>query len=151
LYSSAFLQEYKTLRRDVSQLYSSVAVQTDEDAATNTRERRQSIVPEFKSLTLKEQKLAKGLLLCICYAANIGGTGTLTGTGPNLVLTGVLETYVRESMLMSCIAKSAFDRNISFSTFENIMYTYLEQIGIASKNNSILHVWWRNSRTFQRS
>ncbi|KAI5610303.1 solute carrier family 13 member 3, partial [Silurus asotus] len=41
-------------------------------------------------------KVWKGFLICIPYAASIGGTATLTGTAPNLIFIGQLKSYFPE-------------------------------------------------------
>lgn len=65
-------------------------------------------LPDFSTIPYAEQRIYTGLFICLCYAANIGGTGTLTGTGPNLVLAGVLETYA--GFLSSLISSLQFHR-----------------------------------------
>uniref|UniRef100_A0A8C5BDL0 Solute carrier family 13 member 3 n=1 Tax=Gadus morhua TaxID=8049 RepID=A0A8C5BDL0_GADMO len=43
-----------------------------------------------------QMQIWKGFLICIPYAASIGGTATLTGTAPNLILIGQLKSYFPE-------------------------------------------------------
>ncbi|XP_014662459.1 PREDICTED: solute carrier family 13 member 5-like isoform X2 [Priapulus caudatus] len=69
----------------------------------NTRTSYRKRLPSMKSImTLdfasiekdeEDRILTKGMLLSIAYGAATGGTATLTGTPPNLVLSGLLETY----------------------------------------------------------
>jgi len=69
--------------------------------------------PEFDDITnsdLESQssendddaaRMRKCILLSVAYASNVGGTGTLIGTAPNLVLKGVLSEYYLSIVLFA--------------------------------------------------
>ncbi|NXH16640.1 S13A2 protein, partial [Bucco capensis] len=53
-------------------------------------------------LERKHKEFCKGMSLCICYSASIGGIATLTGTTPNLVLQGqVNEIFPKNSNVIN--------------------------------------------------
>ncbi|XP_041377450.1 solute carrier family 13 member 5-like [Gigantopelta aegis] len=43
---------------------------------------------DFSNLDPESKNLVKAVSLCVCYSANCGGIGTLTGTGPNMIAKG---------------------------------------------------------------
>uniref|UniRef100_A0A3P9HAS9 Solute carrier family 13 member 3 n=1 Tax=Oryzias latipes TaxID=8090 RepID=A0A3P9HAS9_ORYLA len=56
---------------------------------------------KIKSEAQYQMKVWKGFLICIPYAASIGGTATLTGTAPNLILIGQLKSYFPDCDLIN--------------------------------------------------
>lgn len=57
----------------------------------------EAVIAELESATMPSAEHMKNiramLAMAVCMAANIGGTGTTIGTGPNLILLGNLENF----------------------------------------------------------
>ncbi|GIY94866.1 hypothetical protein CEXT_424521 [Caerostris extrusa] len=53
--------------------------------------------------------LNKALLLSIAYSANCGGTGTVTGTSPNMILKGFVEEHYPESWELTFASWMAYN------------------------------------------
>ncbi|XP_071037527.1 Na(+)/citrate cotransporter, partial [Parasteatoda tepidariorum] len=54
-------------------------------------------IPNNENLQQRNSSIKTVLLLCVCYSANIGGTGSLTGTGTNLVIKVLVDDLYPES------------------------------------------------------
>ncbi|XP_074119795.1 solute carrier family 13 member 2 [Sminthopsis crassicaudata] len=51
-----------------------------------------AVAAENEQKKMQQLRFSQGMSLCVCYAASIGGIATLTGTTPNLVLQGQINS-----------------------------------------------------------
>ncbi|XP_066951679.1 solute carrier family 13 member 2-like isoform X2 [Macrobrachium rosenbergii] len=58
--------------------------------------------------------------LAVAYSANVGGTGSMTGTGSNLVLKGILESAIKDASSVILIIFALFALPADLSFFKNI-------------------------------
>ncbi|KAK2174478.1 hypothetical protein NP493_799g04008 [Ridgeia piscesae] len=82
----------KSLAEPETETESFITIEEPDDAADDAR----------------HASFSKALCLCIAYAANIGGTASLTGTGPNLVLTGIVHDMYKDEGMESPITYTSW-------------------------------------------
>ncbi|XP_071110832.1 solute carrier family 13 member 2-like [Haliotis cracherodii] len=91
---------------------------TKVDVSNNTKVQPLGATPEQHTRTAhakatqeeeaKHLRMCKAMYLSICYAANIGGIASLTGTGPNLVLKGQSDIIFADNNATSPITFSTW-------------------------------------------
>ncbi|XP_065054257.1 Na(+)/citrate cotransporter-like [Rhopilema esculentum] len=87
---------FKTYRQDSGDI---------DGASDDVRIVIQESSQEDEERRVKQHKtLCVAMTLCICYAANIGGTGSLTGTTPQQILAGQLTDVFKDSPGMSFLS-----------------------------------------------
>uniref|UniRef100_H2Y7R5 Citrate transporter-like domain-containing protein n=1 Tax=Ciona savignyi TaxID=51511 RepID=H2Y7R5_CIOSA len=96
---------------------SEVQDQTDTQNVTNNRNDEvvdpSACVSDVHTTHSKEKNLRKAMLLCVSYAANIGGFATLIGTPANLILPGALDSVCGSSETVDFVSWMAFSVPVS--------------------------------------
>ncbi|XP_074499531.1 Na(+)/dicarboxylate cotransporter 3 [Sebastes fasciatus] len=95
------------------------------DGTDGTEQGDMRSAEEIRSEAEYQLKVWKGFLICIPYAASIGGTATLTGTAPNLILIGQLKSYYPDCDLVN------FGSWFAFAFPLMVLFLFLSWIWIA--------------------
>jgi len=82
--------------------------QDDSNKISHTSSIESQNQPQGKVKSTKTERLGKALCLTVAYAANIGGVGALTGTGPNLVLVSFIDQMYEDKGLTSPVTFSTW-------------------------------------------
>lgn len=83
------------------------------DAVLHELEPNQLVQPGTTS------SLRKCLMMGTAYAANLGGTGTIIGTGPNLFIKGFLDEYVLKVVFDHVLSNSKIFKFINYIIYKN--------------------------------
>lgn len=95
----AMVDEIKTCRTEFSDntdIHHKTAIfvtptSTSTSTLAQNDEKKEDTTKNWTQCPTLIRTVRQTLLLSVAYAANIGGTGTLTGTGTNLILQGLIE------------------------------------------------------------
>ena len=91
-----------------------------------------------KKRAKKRRTIRVMIYLSVAYAANVGGTGTLTGTGPNLVLKGMLSTLFGNQTPINFASWMAFAVPLMLvNLLQTWMWLQLYFMGVPWKKNKV--------------